>query len=132
MTTILPASLVYPAVLAEIEYALLRIADITSRKEFQRSAMFQKWQEFTDLAHTRLGILKTFNSRVRPSLKACDNLQCNKIGGKNTFRRCAQCCSVYYCCKACQAFDWRRGGHRELCEWFQMSCLSKYNGFFSP
>ncbi|KAF7371948.1 MYND-type domain-containing protein [Mycena venus] len=59
---------------------------------------------------------------------ACDNLQCNKIRGKNTFRRCAQCCSVYYCSETCQAFDWRHGGHRDLCESYQMICLTKYDG----
>ncbi|KAJ7111691.1 hypothetical protein C8R44DRAFT_742077 [Mycena epipterygia] len=73
--TILPTSLAYYSVLAEMESALREVVDITSTKEFQSSAMFSQWQNLTDLAHKRLGVLKAFNSRVWPSLKACDNVQ---------------------------------------------------------
>ncbi|KAJ7495031.1 hypothetical protein FB451DRAFT_1387125 [Mycena latifolia] len=109
--TVLPTSLVYYAVLAEIEKALLRVADITSTNDFRRSSMFTEWQKFTELA----------------PLKACDNIRCHEIRGKDMFRRCAECANAYYCSAACRSFDWRHGGHWALCESYLLSCLGKHD-----
>ncbi|KAJ7637433.1 hypothetical protein B0H17DRAFT_1217093 [Mycena rosella] len=123
--TILPTSLAYYAVLSVMEKALREVTRTTSAMQFRRSAMFDQWQDFIKLAHKRLGVLHSFNSRVGPSLKACDNVQCDQIGEKTAFKRCAECLRVYYCSEACQTVDWSQGGHRDTCETYHVIGLGK-------
>jgi len=44
---------------------------------------------------------------------------CGRAG--DSLLRCAKCQAVYYCCKACQLEDWRRGGHKKLCPQLNVS-----------
>ncbi|KAJ7698989.1 hypothetical protein B0H17DRAFT_1196581 [Mycena rosella] len=124
---ILPPSLAFYAVLSETEKGLLEVADIVSGQEFQRSAVLGEWKKFTDLAHQRLGVLRSFNSRIQPSLKACDNIECDELREKDTFRRCAGCLAVYYCSDACQTFDWQHGVHRQTCKSYQTLRLGQHS-----
>ena len=51
---------------------------------------------------------------------AIEEKQCHSCGlPKSVARRmnrCSQCKAVYYCSRACQAWDWQHGDHRAKCE----------------
>jgi len=52
-----------------------------------------------------------------PSCHACGALE-DVVGtttSKITMKRCQQCESVSYCSRQCQEWDWKVGGHREVC-----------------
>ncbi|KAJ7719134.1 hypothetical protein B0H16DRAFT_1607441, partial [Mycena metata] len=49
------------------------------------------------------------------ALSDVDSLKCGAIHGKQKFRCCSGCLQVYYCSNACQASDWKVGGHRNAC-----------------
>ncbi|KAJ7682001.1 hypothetical protein DFH06DRAFT_1314243 [Mycena polygramma] len=71
-------------------------------KVLPKSAIYQPWEQFIALAEERL-------------LKACDNLECGKIGPTSLFKRCANCRAFYYCSQECQKADWSNGEHFKFC-----------------
>lgn len=48
-------------------------------------------------------------------IKQCHACGLHKSASKR-MNRCSQCKAVYYCSKACQAWDWNHGNHRNKCE----------------
>ncbi|KAF7329553.1 MYND-type domain-containing protein [Mycena kentingensis (nom. inval.)] len=63
----------------------------------------------------RLGgdMLDAFVKRQPPG-RACDNLKCQYMGPRASFRRCGGCKARFYCSDACQKLDWR-DGHQRWC-----------------
>ncbi|KAF7300013.1 hypothetical protein MKEN_01323800 [Mycena kentingensis (nom. inval.)] len=100
---------------------------------YQHSAVFKAspvgtaWFQLKTLAKERADILQALQDS--PGKKSCDNLECGKILLKGKTRRCSECQSVYYCCKACQRVDWHRSnGHREFCAFYKVGelCLTSH------
>ena len=44
-----------------------------------------------------------------------NNNSSNNGNGSTTMKRCSQCQAVYYCSRLCQEWDWRNGGHKQVC-----------------
>lgn len=42
---------------------------------------------------------------------ACGNKECNQEG----ISKCGKCRQILYCSRACQAIDWKQGGHKTTC-----------------
>ncbi len=53
-------------------------------------------------------------------LSLCANPQCDRLEGDSeagrSLLRCGGCRAVSYCCRECQAADWKEGGHKEECK----------------
>ncbi|KAJ6550258.1 hypothetical protein B0H19DRAFT_1265101 [Mycena capillaripes] len=101
---VLPSTLVnyYELAVAVDE---IRQANALAGSTFRSSAIWGPWKEFVDLATDRHTI--AYNTRSEPSLKACDNAKCCKIGATDLFKRCSGCLSFYYCSLECQRLEWR-------------------------
>ena len=41
--------------------------------------------------------------------------ECNSCHRHGATKKCSKCKDVYYCSQECQASDWKRGGHKQLC-----------------
>ncbi|KAF7324200.1 MYND-type domain-containing protein [Mycena kentingensis (nom. inval.)] len=52
--------------------------------------------------------------RRQPPGRACDNLKCQYMGPRASFRRCGGCKARFYCSDACQKLDWG-DGHQRWC-----------------
>ncbi|KAJ7938958.1 hypothetical protein B0H13DRAFT_1941374 [Mycena leptocephala] len=122
---VLPAALVSYYVLRQLKWSSAGVQELVSREEFQTSGIYNHWTSFMSLADERLGLLAEFDSLEFVSPKACDNLSCGKIKRKRAFSRCSGCKAMYYCDSACQAVDWRDGGHRNFCHSYRSLCLTE-------
>ncbi|KAJ7748293.1 hypothetical protein DFH07DRAFT_962189 [Mycena maculata] len=111
---IIPPLLVYPGVLNALDRALTDVG--AGSDAFKNSEVYAKWETFFTLAEERIGVLRSYTSGETPSMRACDNIKCSEIRIKSGFRRCSGCRCLYYCCQACQTFDWLEGGHRSACK----------------
>jgi hypothetical protein len=49
------------------------------------------------------------------SCHACGTTEDNVVGTDGQMKRCSKCHKVYYCSRQCQEWDWRNGGHKQLC-----------------
>ncbi|KAJ7471089.1 hypothetical protein FB451DRAFT_1252983 [Mycena latifolia] len=84
--------------------------------------VYEQWDKFLTLAKERLDVFHSYNSGQYPSMRACDNMKCCKIGVKSGFKYCNACRSVYYCSETCQFVDWLEGGHCVACSsWNSLS-----------
>ncbi|KAJ7148984.1 hypothetical protein C8R43DRAFT_1128749 [Mycena crocata] len=115
LTRFLPAATVYCGALRGIQQALFDVKELVCTAAFQSSEIFFDWTQFVSIAESRIKLLNSFDGRKERSMKACDNLACNKIEEKNKFRRCSGCMNCYYCSPECQRSDWKVGGHRAAC-----------------
>jgi hypothetical protein len=48
--------------------------------------------------------------------QACGAVEKEVDGDKSKMKRCQHCRAVVYCSKQCQEWDWRVGGHRDVCK----------------
>jgi MYND finger len=64
--------------------------------------------------------LATDDAETRVSCHACGALEdaatATAGNNKSQTKRCVQCQTVCYCTRQCQEWDWRVGGHREVCK----------------
>ncbi|KAJ7624221.1 hypothetical protein DFH06DRAFT_1230018 [Mycena polygramma] len=116
LTVIIPPRLVYPGVLAALDTSLDDVDKLVTASAFKKSRIYDQWTQFSKLAEERIRVLDAYDARETRSLRACDNLECDKILLKSAFQKCSGCLSLYYCSQPCQAQDWVEGGHRRACK----------------
>ncbi|KAJ7148652.1 hypothetical protein C8R43DRAFT_1008250 [Mycena crocata] len=122
LTEVLPRSTVHYAVVAQLKTTLPEAVKLTSTWKFRKSQQFAShWETFAKLASQRIQVYDLWVGGG-PSLKACDNLTCGKIEGRNTFNCCALCRSSNYCSKDCQSADWNVE-HKDVCQDLQSARL---------
>ncbi|KAJ7649424.1 hypothetical protein DFH06DRAFT_1208212 [Mycena polygramma] len=112
---ILPPSTVYHSVLTELQISLVEVRNRDAAAAFEDPVILEHWVHFLELAEQRLQFMDLHSASFMPSMRACDDLECAKIGEKRKFKRCSGCSLAYYCSQTCQTNDWRRGAHRERC-----------------
>lgn len=56
------------------------------------------------------------DAATRVSCHACGSLEDADVAATARMKRCLQCQTVTYCSRQCQEWDWRVGGHREVCK----------------
>ncbi|KAJ7627758.1 hypothetical protein DFH06DRAFT_1304445 [Mycena polygramma] len=115
---------VYHTVLSKMAVGLLDAAADERAPEFTSSELAPMWSALRASVKDRLEALESFRAR-ESEYKACDNDECGKMSHKMDFKRCGGCKSSYYCSAACQAHDWRHGGHAESCAAARVSCLNE-------
>ncbi|KAF7324271.1 MYND-type domain-containing protein [Mycena sanguinolenta] len=113
LTILLPEGMAYYHVVAAIDEALDSLTEVFYRKEFEALAIFDDWNEFLELAETRVELKRELG--WAETLKACDNVECGELEDRSQYRRCSGCKTLYYCSQECQIVDWQRGGHRKRC-----------------
>jgi len=62
-----------------------------------------------------------------------ENMTCHACGLEEQhvtegMKRCSKCQKVYYCSRQCQEWDWRVGGHKQVCKDNTASVKSEENG----
>ncbi|KAJ7735536.1 hypothetical protein DFH07DRAFT_843561 [Mycena maculata] len=110
----LPLFTVHYSVISEMESAFQDVTDVAADPLFAKSAIFEAWVAFRDLAGTRIALAKFWASEIYISRNACDNMECGIIGPKTEFTRCGHCHTVFYCSRKCQRADWKYV-HRTNC-----------------
>ncbi|KAJ7699284.1 hypothetical protein B0H17DRAFT_306448 [Mycena rosella] len=84
-------------VVCQLETALRDVDDLVVQPVFEKSAIFEAWMSFRDLAEERIATAKIWNSEQGAPTKACDNMDCGEIRPKTDFKCCGNCHQVYYC-----------------------------------
>ncbi|KAJ7131891.1 hypothetical protein C8R43DRAFT_956849 [Mycena crocata] len=90
LDTTVSVSTVHYRITAQLEQQLSEVEQIAKAPAFRNSPTYQPWSAFVVLAHERIALLNDLKSAMRISLRACDNLECQKA-------------------------DWTNGNHREGC-----------------
>ncbi|KAJ7134034.1 hypothetical protein C8R43DRAFT_1022249, partial [Mycena crocata] len=114
LKNILPGYLVYYPVACAMKECFPAIAPLVVAPAFKRCAIFGIWTTFAKIVGDTIGAVDYFESRDWKSSKACENMQCLKIGPKHEFKSCSGCSFTYYCSSECQTSDWK-SGHRRWC-----------------
>ncbi|KAJ6563004.1 hypothetical protein DFH09DRAFT_1315637 [Mycena vulgaris] len=130
LVTILPPSLVYPALPPAFNDAFRAFDDRTTNLALRESPIHSVWSTLRHLTDDRLALLEFWKANY-VSQKACDNMTCGAIRQTRNFHRCGNCHRVYYCSRRCQRIDWKRGGHRLHCASMRSFAL-KYPDSLSP
>ncbi|KAF8195237.1 hypothetical protein K438DRAFT_801847 [Mycena galopus ATCC 62051] len=114
LLTVLPRTLVFYPVIAEMKKSFSRLETLSRSEEFSRSLLYEPWNILKTLVDVRGKVLDTWEASGRPSSLACYNMKCDKIDKKELFRRCSVCRTAAYCSRECQRVDWL-DGHRDEC-----------------
>ncbi|KAJ7439053.1 hypothetical protein B0H11DRAFT_1934828 [Mycena galericulata] len=125
ISRVIQVSLVHYNVLLTLDKVLPQIAAMEEDEIFKKSKMFEHWVVMRNLSNERLRLLRSFNAERSPLYKACDNLQCGRIGDRPEFKRCGGCRCSYYCSNECQIQDWRHDNHRFNCSPYRPFCLNE-------
>ncbi|KAJ7095053.1 hypothetical protein C8R44DRAFT_813856 [Mycena epipterygia] len=112
--TVLPRSLVFYPVIAEMKKSFSQLETLSRSEEFSRSVLYGHWNVLKALVDERVKVLDTWEASGRASSLTCDNMECDKVDKKELFRRCAVCHTAAYCSRECQRADWI-DGHRDEC-----------------
>ncbi|KAJ7664668.1 hypothetical protein DFH06DRAFT_326459 [Mycena polygramma] len=112
---ILTYSTVYFSVVSQMEAGFEDAQDLLADPALPSSELFGAWTKLRVLAEERIAIAKSWQSSGHGTRKACDNVECARIGRKADFQCCGHCHTVYYCSRACQRADWNEGDHRVSC-----------------
>jgi MYND finger len=59
---------------------------------------------------------------------ACGLEEQHIMEGTEGMKRCSQCQKVYYCSRQCQEWDWRVGGHKQVCKEISETLLMDTDG----
>ncbi|KAH6912812.1 hypothetical protein BKA70DRAFT_1265084 [Coprinopsis sp. MPI-PUGE-AT-0042] len=113
---ILPAYLVYRSVIEAVDSSIraLKLDDSPRKDRVLRTDAREGWERFVKLARERR--LATLQAKTRKGRAVlCDNIACQRIDEKNTFRKCAACQTTLYCSRECQTQAWKEGGHKNMC-----------------
>ncbi|KAJ7616320.1 hypothetical protein DFH06DRAFT_1343328 [Mycena polygramma] len=110
LQTIIPSALVYHRAVVQIRRSL---NEAVVTPAFKKSRTYTQWEGFCTVVQRPISILHKWERRS--CFRACDNMQCCKIGKKDQLMECAACQSTNYCSKECQVSDWKNG-HRKECE----------------
>ncbi|TFK27569.1 hypothetical protein FA15DRAFT_666240 [Coprinopsis marcescibilis] len=108
----LPKYLVYRSV-AEAVHASLANLKAVQKGRVESSVAKDKWREFHRLAMDRYSVTQQAKA-MKGKLATCDNVECQRIDDKDTFRRCSACYTSLYCSKECQVAAWK-AGHKNMC-----------------
>ncbi|KAJ7148324.1 hypothetical protein C8R46DRAFT_1044869 [Mycena filopes] len=87
-------------------------------------ALRDEMSMFYKVASERLQCKIRFDSEDFVSRRACDYPKCGVIREKVKLKRCSGCQTFFFCSKACQRLDWRRGGHRTTCSLYRSICIA--------
>ncbi|OSD01899.1 hypothetical protein PYCCODRAFT_1468190 [Trametes coccinea BRFM310] len=112
---ILPRYLVFRTVIEAVETALNKIEHSPQKKRVEESIIWPEWKRFTELARERVLIMSQIDA-FKGHSTTCDNIQCQKVGPREMFRRCSACLTTFYCSKECQAVAWKEGDHKTMCK----------------
>ncbi|KAK7022297.1 hypothetical protein R3P38DRAFT_2628704 [Favolaschia claudopus] len=117
----LPTYLVYRSVIQAVDQGMQRLQP-EHFKKIGKSKAKDLWNNFRSLAEERLFVV-LHAAAVKGKAATCDNVQCQKIDAKNTFRKCSGCSTTLYCSKECQTVAWKEGGHKQMCKMKQRERL---------
>ncbi|KAK7057879.1 hypothetical protein R3P38DRAFT_3546874 [Favolaschia claudopus] len=123
VTWAIPMALVYWGTVAEMQFALKQVESAVSVEAFQSCLLFKDWEALVEIAEKRIAVLA--DQDFEEPRKCCDNLACNLISSKESFKRCARCKAFYYCSASCQKNDWQAGGHRAACRSYKSMTLNE-------
>ncbi|KAJ7757984.1 hypothetical protein B0H16DRAFT_1689439 [Mycena metata] len=111
---VLPRSLVSYTVITEMRKDFLELEALARTEEFAHSPLLGHWNALRALVHQRAQVLDAWEASGRLSSLACYNMKCNKVDGRESFRRCSACRTAAYCSRECQRANWI-DGHRDEC-----------------
>ncbi|KAJ7160483.1 hypothetical protein C8R46DRAFT_1223976 [Mycena filopes] len=114
LTTVLPRALVSYTVVAEMRNTFSAVGPLSQSAAFSRSALYGHWQRLEALTNERGKVLDAWEASGRATNLACYNMSCDKIDGRDSFKRCSTCRTASYCSRECQQLDWTVG-HRDEC-----------------
>ncbi|KAF7322211.1 MYND-type domain-containing protein [Mycena kentingensis (nom. inval.)] len=123
--SILPGYLIRPAVLVALDGASKHavhgtaLRDAVDAPAFRRSPLLAEYQAIWPILDYRLELLRRLKAGEIPTRRMCDNLQCDRVGEGDSFKRCSGCHKLWYCSAACQNEDWTEGGHKRGCKAFR-------------
>ncbi|KAF7296351.1 hypothetical protein HMN09_01105200 [Mycena chlorophos] len=81
------------------------------------------WVKFLTGVNRYRKLLLEFNAR-KIVYKACDNMECCKVGDRTKYGKCCGCKSMVYCSTDCQRADWK-AGHRTTCKTYANEQLGR-------
>ncbi|KAJ6453232.1 hypothetical protein C8R47DRAFT_248806 [Mycena vitilis] len=116
--------------LEEMRDAIAKVDDAVSSPSFQKSQMFEAWSKFAAVTKARVEVSREFDSDFG-SQRACDFPKYRVISEKMNFKRCRGCLTLFYCSKACQALDWRQGGHKRTCAMYRARHINVHR-YYTP
>ncbi|KAJ7490685.1 hypothetical protein FB451DRAFT_1079464 [Mycena latifolia] len=112
--TTLPKYLVYRSVVQAVDDGMRRLGAL-QQKRVSVSVAKKVWADFRRLAEERAMVV-LHAVAVKGKAATCDNVKCQKVDAKNTFRKCGACSTTLYCSKECQGVAWKEGGHKDMCK----------------
>ncbi|KAH9887647.1 hypothetical protein C8Q73DRAFT_207746 [Cubamyces lactineus] len=129
---ILPRYLIFRSVIEAVDTAMTKIDRGAQRKRIENSIIGPVWQKFFNLARERVLLLTQIDA-FKGHSTTCDNIKCQKVGPRESFRRCSACLNTFYCSKVsydvvftlftiihslqeCQATAWKEGDHKTMCK----------------
>ncbi|KAJ6508153.1 hypothetical protein C8R45DRAFT_436541 [Mycena sanguinolenta] len=126
---ILYPATVYHSVLLQLQNSLPQVRDRDVAVIFGDPDLLARWRGLSEVVANRFRFLEQYNTWGLRATRACDDIEGAKICGKRDLKRCSGCSATCYCSLACQANDWRRGGHRGSCADLALSrkCQSLHN-----
>ncbi|TFK68981.1 hypothetical protein BDN72DRAFT_959912 [Pluteus cervinus] len=118
ITKILPRYLAYICVVRVMNTAFERLG---KTEQFLLLPETKAWEGINALAlltGRRMCVVGRVEDISKESTK-CSNPQCEKVGIRGDFKRCAKCEVALYCSKACQTVHWKlkasASGHKHVC-----------------
>ncbi|KAJ6453812.1 hypothetical protein C8R45DRAFT_1083007 [Mycena sanguinolenta] len=87
---------------------------------FGDAHLLAHWNRLVSVVVHRCQLAEQYSAGVLNVPRVCDDLECAKLRSRQDFKCCSGCMSAYYCSSACQANDWRHGGHRQICPVFAL------------
>ncbi|EJD43851.1 hypothetical protein AURDEDRAFT_114606 [Auricularia subglabra TFB-10046 SS5] len=98
------------------------------RAQVMKSPAHAVWHKFATHVYER-NLVCLHAKATKGKAQACDNIQCNKIDDKKSFKKCSGCGMTYYCSKECQVTAWKQGDHKSVCKLKQQD---KIDGKLNP
>ncbi|KAJ6502410.1 hypothetical protein C8R45DRAFT_619020 [Mycena sanguinolenta] len=112
------SSSVYLSFLLQLRASIKELKIPIDGHTFHGFSLSDKWECMWSILQSRWDFMETYLRREKTTAMAsCSNMTCHTIARRFEFKRCSACRFCRYCRKACQAYDWEHGGHRELCGW---------------
>ncbi|KAJ7831075.1 hypothetical protein B0H13DRAFT_2113661 [Mycena leptocephala] len=111
----LTSAMVFLSVLQQVDVAMEDLS-ITSLDSLKGLVLFDKWSSFWRILERGRSVMVKYRKLKDGASRACDNMECGAIIPKTRLRRCSGCLTSVYCSPQCQLWDWRRDGHRRVCD----------------
>ncbi|KAJ7906127.1 hypothetical protein B0H13DRAFT_2021555 [Mycena leptocephala] len=111
----LTSAMVFLSVLQQVDVAMEDLS-ITSLDSLKGLVLFDRWSSFWRILERGRSVMVKYRELKDGASRACDNMECGAIIPKTRLRRCSGCLTSLYCSPQCQLWDWRRDGHRRVCD----------------